>query len=270
MKHLKLYFLVFIAVSFGISAIIYNYYAPPRMRQPYLIPRHHNDTIRVAYIGDSWAAVHKNYDSRMERMIEVRLYRPVKVLSYGICGLTSKEIYNHLFDDPKLKTFIQQGFDFCIISAGINDTYKKMSTTYYKKSMNGIIQFLLTNKIYPIILEIPDYDIQKAFDRQTLTRKKIRQVSMTITRTPIDCKEMFRHELLELITEKGYKDIVSILHYKSWNGYYTNHQKHLYLNDGMHLNANGYKQLDDAIARLLEGKILMHSDDSLNDSSFSN
>lgn len=251
MKHLRLLIPLLCVFCIGTIVISYDYYAPPRMRHPYHISQHHDDTIRIAYIGDSWVAMHKDYDNMMERMVAKRLHTPVKVQSYGICGLTSKEIYTHLFENPKMKSFIQQGFDICFISAGINDTYKKMSATYYKTSMDGIIQFMLANKIHPIILEIPDYDIQKAYDRQTYTKKLLRQVSMTITRTSMDCKEQFRHVLHELITEKDYEYKVSIIPYKSWNGNYTIHQRLLYLNDGLHLNANGYKRLDTTIVSLL-------------------
>lgn len=253
MKRWQILLIGILSVScIAIGYALYSYYAPPAERQAYPIPRQNDDdTLRIAYIGDSWAAMHKDYDTMTERMVAARLHCPVKVQSFGVCGLTSKEIYINLFDNPHMKSFMQQGFDFCFISAGINDTYKKMSATYYKASMDGIIQFMLTNEIHPIILEIPDYNIQKAYDRQTSTRKVLRQVSMIITRTPMDCKEQFRHVLHELITEKGYEGKVSILPYKSWNGNYTIHQRLLYLNDGLHLNTNGYKRLDAMIVSLL-------------------
>ena len=251
MKHLRLLISLLCIFCIGMIVIFYDYYSPPRMRHPYHIPQHHDDTLRIAYIGDSWAAMHKDYDNMMERMATIRLHCPVKVQSYGICGLTTKEIYIHLFDNPIMKSFMQQGFDFCFISAGINDTYKKMSATYYKISMDGVIQFLLTNKVHPIILEIPDYNIQKTYDRQTSTRKALRQVSMIITRTPMDCKEQFRQALHDLIREKDYIGKVSILSYKSWNDDYSNHQEQMYLDDGMHINANGYERLDTTIVKLI-------------------
>ena len=251
MKHLRLPIALLCAFCIAILSFFYDYYAPPRIKQAYHIPQHDDDTLRIAYIGDSWAFMHKGYDSKMERMLTARLHHAVKVQSYGICGLTSKEIYIHLIDDPKMKVFMQQGFDFCFISAGLNDTYKKMSTTYYKVGMDAIIQFLLANKIHPIILEIPDFDIQKAYDRQTTNRKILRQVSMLLTRTPMNCKEHFRHVLHELITEKGYEDKVSILSCISWNGNFSDDLKHLYLNDGMHINVNGYERLDATIVKIV-------------------
>jgi lysophospholipase L1-like esterase len=207
-----------------------------------------DDTLRIAYIGDSWAYMHNNQNCQIQIPLEDTLHRPVRVHSYGICGLTSKEIYEHLFEDKSYKLFIQsEGFSYCYISAGINDTYKKLSTTYYKKSMDGIIQLLLANNIRPIIQEIPDYDIPKTFHRQSKSKKALRYLSMFVNNTSKDCKEDYRNVLNELIAEKGYQDKVSVIRYKSWNNDYLSDLHLLFLGDGMHLNQKGYFKLDSAI-----------------------
>lgn len=230
-------------------AILYNYYAPPVMRPSYQTIQHHDDTLRIAYIGDSWAAMHKEYNGRMAKMIEDSLHRPVKVQSYGICGLTSKEIYNELFDNRFFRQFMEKGYDYCFISAGINDTYKKMSVKYYKTSIDCIIQFMLANYIRPIILEIPDYDIQKSYERQKTSKKTIRHISMIVNGTPLDCKQLFRDTLNELIIKKGCEQAVCIIRYKEWNNNYEKDLKKLYIGDGMHLNGKGYIRLDSCIAK---------------------
>lgn len=147
-----------------------------------------------------------------------------------------------------LKHFIQQGYDYCFISAGINDTYKKMSISYYQKSMDCIIQFMLANHIHPIIQEIPDYNIQKAYENQLVKKKIIRRISMLINDTDLDCKQQFRDALDEFILAKGYLDKVTIIRYKSWNNSYENDLKELYIEDQMHLNEKGYAVLDSVIA----------------------
>ena len=142
------------------------------------------------------------------------------------------EIYENLYDNADFKHFLQKrAYEYCFISAGINDTYKKMSTQYYKQSMDGIIQLLLYNNIRPIILEIPDYDIQKAYNWQKSLRKILRNISMYINDTPVDCKQMFREALDELIIEKGYQDQVRIIRYKTWNNHYIYDLKRLYVHD---------------------------------------
>lgn len=228
----------------------YNYYAPPQLKAPYQLSAQEDDTIRIAYIGDSWAFMHKGHDCLISKLLSDTLHLPVKVHSYGICGLTSKEIYENIFDNADFRHFLQKRhYQYCFISAGINDAYKKMSTSYYQQSMDGIIQFFLTNQIRPIILEIPDYNIQKCFDRQKTSRKLLRQLSMFINHTTIDCRQPFRDALDELIQQKRYANKVSIIRYKSWNNDYANDIEKLYISDGMHLNDKGYAVLDSVNAK---------------------
>lgn len=122
-----------------------------------------------------------------------------------------------------------------------------MSTDYYKKSMDHLIRFLLTNHIHPIILDIPDYDIVKAYEKQQTARQILRKISTFITGSQIDCKQTFRNALSDLINENN-KWRISILKYQEWNSGYQNDLKSYYLSDGMHLNKKGYERLDSCIA----------------------
>lgn len=249
MKKIILIILMLISIICTLIAYIaYRYYTPPRLREPYQMKKA-DDTLRIAYIGDSWAFMHKDHDCQIAQLLEDSLNRPVKVHSYGICGKTSKEIYDNMFENADFKHFLQKrSYEYCFISAGINDTYKKMSISYYQQSMDGIIQMLLTNHIHPIILEIPDYDIQKAYINQKTNRKMLRKLSMFVNNTPLDCKQLFRHAFDVLVDTKEYKDRISIIRYQSWNNDYNNDQQRLYKGDGMHLNDNGYQILDSTIA----------------------
>lgn len=226
----------------------YHYYAEPQPHLPYSLSSS-SDTINIAYIGDSWAFLHKDHECHIANILQNTLKRPVKVYSFGICGLTSREIYENIFDNNELKHFFQKrNYRYCYISAGINDTYKKMSLSYYEKSMDYIIQFLLKNHIHPIIQEIPDYNIQKAYSRQHPARKILRKMSMLITGTTIDCKQQYRNALDNLIQKKGYTNKISIIRYKSWNNNYIQDLNTIYAEDGMHLNHKGYAVLDSVIA----------------------
>lgn len=240
---------VFVVIITIFGTKIISYYTPARHRSPYQTTQHHDDTIRIAYIGDSWAFGHQFHQCKIKDILEKDLHCPVIVRSYGIGGLTSKEIYHAIFDLDSLRHFMEYGYDYCYISAGINDTYKKMSTSYYKQSMDCIIQFLLVNNINPVIQEIPDYNIQRAFERQTTKRKLIRRISMIVNSSDFDCKKQFRNALNELIQTKMYQTKVSIIRYKSWNKSYTKDLKELYIEDQMHLNEKGYSVLDSAIAK---------------------
>jgi lysophospholipase L1-like esterase len=227
---------------------LHSYYTPAKEHPIYKTVQHHDDTIRIAYIGDSWAFGHQFHQCKIKELLEKKLHHPVIVNSYGIEGLTSKEIYHALFELDSLKHFMEKGYDYCFISAGINDTYKKMSTTYYQESMECIIRFMLANHIHPILQEIPDYNIAKAYDNQKTEKKLLRKISMLINGTYMDCKQQFRNALDKLVQKKRYQDKVNIVRYKSWNKRYENDLNNLYIEDQMHLNEKGYSVLDIVIA----------------------
>lgn len=236
---------------------VYSYYAPPKERQPYIIPHHTDDTLRIAYIGDSWAAMHKGHDCIIPQILSDSIHRPVKLSSFGLHGKTSKEIYQCLFDNQQMHEFMMQGFDYCFISAGINDTYKKMGAKYYKTSMNCIIRFMLANHIRPVILDIPDYDIVQAYKRQNKSRQLLRKISMQVTGASLDCKQEFRNSLKNLVSEK-YLHQATILYYHEWNNKYHQDLQSYYLSDGMHLNTVGYDRLDRYIANYIIQQICMN------------
>lgn len=257
----KKYYTIFLLIGFIcfiIAKQIHKYYAAPNQMQPYVFQRFiKNDTVNIAFIGDSWAFLHNGHSCKIADYLEKKIHKPVRVYSFGINGLTSKEIYESMYENEDLRHFIQQKpYNYCYISAGINDTYKKMSTSYYKQSINCIIQLLLENHIHPIIQEIPDYDIYKAFDRQKQLKKVLRHISSYINDCPLDCKDLYRNSLNALIIEKNYKDKVSVLQYQEWNNNYQQDQQELYLPDGMHLNECGYSALDRAIATEITKLIL--------------
>lgn len=260
--------IIAICITIGIAYSFYRYYAPPKLRQPYLINATPDDTLRIAFIGDSWAFMHKDHECMIPQLLQDSLHRPVKIHSYGVCGLTSKEIYENIFDNSDFKQFLfKRRCEYCYVSAGINDTYKKMSISYYQLSMDGIIQFLLSNHIHPIIQEIPDYDIYTSFDRQKASRKILRRLSMIINNMPLDCKQLFRDALDELIYKKKYSDKVSIIRYKSWNGDGDKDLDNLYRSDRLHLNDNGYVTLDREITKEILNQITTeHSTESLKES----
>lgn len=238
-----------IFILFWGARILYDYYSPAKERPIYRTAVHNEDTIRIAYIGDSWALGHQHHKCHIPQILTDSLKRPIRVESFGIGGLTSKEIYNALFEIDSFSKFMKKGYDYCIISAGINDTHKKMSTSYYQKSMEYIIRFLIANHIHPIILEIPDYNILQVYDAQEINKKIIRRFSMFVNNTRMDCKQSFREALDEMMRENDYQNEVGIIRYKSWNNNYKKDLKELYISDQVHLNDIGYTVLDSVISK---------------------
>ena len=255
MKYYKSIVIFFCCIFLLYSSInlikIYNSYSPAKERTIFATTKHKDDTLRIAYYGDSWAEMHKNHDCKIERLITDQTNKPVKLSSHGLSGMTSKQIYEYMFQDKETHDFIRQGYDYIFISTGINDCNNKTSSKFYKKDMSYIIKFMLKNHIFPIILEIPDYNIYKAYENQDIKKKLIRSFSMLINCTSLDCKQEFRDALDELIKEMRYNDKVSVIRYKSWNNDYENDLKRLYLNDGIHLNEDGYSTLDSMIAQTI-------------------
>lgn len=249
MKIWKLVILLIIITVGCISYSTFSYYKPPTKYQPYTMPQDRDDTLRIAYLGDSWAFMHREHNCQISDIIENIIHRPVIVHSYGICGLTSREFYENIYNNADLKIFLQKRrYEYCFISLGINDTYKKMSTTYYQQSMDNIIRFFLTNNIHPLILEIPDYDIYRSFNRQEPSKKILRRISMLINITPLDCKQLFRNALDEVIAKNNNSKKVSVIRYLSWNVKSTKDWEMIYQDDGIHLNEYGYAKLDSCIA----------------------
>lgn len=248
----KSIYTIFIAISvlcIYAFCTTFCYFSACDEQQIYNVRKTYGDSICIAFIGDSWASMHSFHNCDIASRIEKFTHRPTKVNSYGYGGLTSKDIYKQLFDEKGMKPILTAGADYCIISAGINDTYMKMRLSYFKKSMNYIIRFLLTNHIHPILLEIPDYDIEKAYNNQKPHRKTQTLLSMLITGTQMNCKQQFRNTLDQLIEEQGYKDKLTIIRYKEWNSQFIEDQRRLYQTDGVHLNETGYAVLDSCIAR---------------------
>lgn len=255
MKQLRLLLLLLAVCAVGITLYWFvPFITPPRPLPVYQLPRQHDgaDTLSVAFIGDSWAFEHQPYDAHLARLLQATLKRPVSVWSGGICGHTGKEVYRALFMDTALRRLMTaRPYDLCIVSAGINDTYKKLPPQCYSQSMDLIIRFLLANGVRPVIIEIPDYDIHRAYELQRPSRKVLRRLTMAAAGTPMDSRRQMRDALRQTVAAGGYADSISIVDYRTWNAHFADDQRRYYRADGMHLNADGQLRLDSAIARTI-------------------
>ena len=242
-RHIRILVLLIAVICGCLMIPVYNYYAPASERTVYNCERHQDDTLRIAMIGDSWVFLHYPYNDTLENLISQKAGRPAKVSAYGLCGKTSKEVYYSFFNDQTMQALMKQGADYCFISVGINDTYKKMGAHYYAQSTAYILRFLLQNNIKPILLEIPDYDINYAYEHQTTSKKLLRQLSMLVTCSQMDCREQYRQALMLQLRELGIENEISLLRIPYSMEYYNA--------DRMHLNAKGYQLLDSCICECL-------------------
>ena len=239
-KESILTFCALVLICIGLAIPTYNYYAPASERPTYTCQQHQDDTLRIAMIGDSWVFNHYPYNDTLASMIRQIIKKPTIVSAYGLCGKTSKEVYQSIFENQTMRNILEKGTDYCFVSVGINDTYKKMGAKYYAQNSINILRFLLKNNIKPILLEIPNYDINYAYEHQTADRKLFRQLSMLLTRSDIDCRQEYRQALAHELVKTSIGEQIQIIHFPGTLEYYKS--------DRMHLNEKGYHILDSCIA----------------------
>lgn len=226
-----------------------HYYSPAKEIKSFKIEHHDDDTIRIAFIGDSWAFFHKHHTCKMDSVINSRIHRPVKVMSEGACGATSKFIYNRFEANGNIHRILKEGPNYCIIAAGVNDTHLKIGKSYYIDNMRLILNFLIRNRIKPIILEIPNYDIYKIYNDINIPKKFMRHFSMMYTGSKMDCREDYRHALRVTLQEEFSPQTIILIKYDDWNSDAFNDIDSLYKEDRIHLNDKGYNVLDSCISK---------------------
>lgn len=255
---LLLFVLSLIVVCIGYY--IKPYYTAAEKQKGLSVMKHKDDTIRIAYIGDSWADGHKNVKCIIDSLVSDAIGLPVVVRTAGISGLTSKYLYYCIFRDDSIKDVIEWGPDFCFVVAGINDTDRKMGKQYYKENMKLIIELLLEEQITPVVLEIPSYDIHFSYKRRSRQVKLQYLASMLLTWSKMDCIQDYRDAFNNLIKEQEWERKVITISYKDWNSDGYKDKRRLYDGGLMHLNSRGYYVLDSCISM----KIIDYINDSSN------
>ena len=246
----------FIMLLFVISLIVVcigyylkPYYTPAEKQEGLSVMNHLDDTIRIGYIGDSWAEGHKNVKCIIDSLVGDAIGHPVVVRIAGISGLTSKNVYYSIFKNDSIRNVIEWGPDFCFVVAGINDSDRKMGRRYYKENMRLIIELLLENHITPVVLEIPTYDIRFSYQRRSRQVKLQYLASMLLTWSKMDCIQDYRDAYADLIKEQEWERKVITISYKDWNPEGYKDGRGLYDGGLMHLNAKGYDALDSCISK---------------------
>lgn len=225
-------------------------------RTPYPVMCHEDDTIRVAMIGDSWAEMHASnqMDSILQLKISNQTGQPVKMMSKGKGGEKSRGIYQLLFDENNqygTKEIIASGLDYCVISAGINDASANLGPRLYCYHMRLIINFLLFNKIRPVLIEVPDVNIRKVHGCKPLKDLASDYLRSIMTHCKMYQMAEYRDSLRVMLITDNLMDSVTYIHADEWNGNDTAINQELFLNDQIHLNKKGYELLDSCIANAI-------------------
>lgn len=224
-----------------------NYYIPSHAPLTYSVSHHQDDTLRIAYIGDSWAFLHHRHHCGIDSLIFDSLHIPTKVVSAGASGAPSKIILERMGADGGIRKALDEGPDYCIISAGINDANLKLGKDYYAQHLRLMIRFLLRNHITPVIIEIPDIDLRRQYEQTRFPRQLVRRWSMMVTGCSMDCQEELRQAFDMMLQEEQLQDKVLVLRKADWE---TADWKY-YEEDRLHPNSWGYAVMDTCLSRLI-------------------
>ena len=109
---MRKYIVVVFVFLFLIVAFVSYYshcpcYMPAEKRTGLRVSHHNDDTIRIAYIGDSWAYNHIKMKCVIDSILHAQIRKPVLLRNAGVGGLTSKEIYNGIFVNINMRSVIQ-------------------------------------------------------------------------------------------------------------------------------------------------------------------
>jgi len=237
------------------------YYRPSEVFNTYEVTKHDDDTLRVIMIGDSWVYFHETLrrDSTLELKIKKEIgHKRVKLLAKGKGGAVSGEIYNYMSAERMLATeydlnncsqpIIEQGADYCIISAGINDARQRRGKQYYVTNYYQIIRFLLSKGIRPVVMEIPEVEVDEAYEGNTLYYQLRSRIVMRMMETNLYGTHDYRQALKDSLTARYLMDSVLYIPAASWNPEGWHDKRNIYADDHFHLNLNGYELLDSTFA----------------------
>ena len=244
-------FIVFTIVSIiPIGSKLASYYSfADEMSSQQTKKGNNKDTLIVIFFGDSWASYHYQYDRHLQMCIQTKVNKTTKVISRGVVGAKTKTIYTNMHDSTLsgTKTLINISPDYAIISAGINDAVAKMGTDNYCYHYNLIIKELISAGIKPIIIDMPQVDYRAIYQRESMIAKIRHHISSWLTGAPLWSFEDYRTALQSLIRQETIKKHLIYIPASEWNPEGYKDSRHLYLDDHVHLNEEGYFLLDSCL-----------------------
>lgn len=223
-------------------------------------PKHLDDTLRVAVIGDSWAEIHASLecDTIFCRVANSLTTSPVKCFSRGHSGKMTKEIYNDMFADRTVEhawekdfctqPLLEQHPDYCVIMAGINDLRLFRSTDYYTGNYRLIIRLLLRNGIRPVVMEMPDVDFLGSFERRVYYERWMFHLLSVWTGVDCGSAQKYRDAMHDMLNDTNLKDSVLFIPVDHWSAKGLESNLSIYVDDKFHLNLHGYQVLDSCMA----------------------
>jgi len=223
-------------------------YEEPRTIYP--IIHHHDDTLRIVMIGDSWVGMRPiSLNNLFQKRLSAISGRPVTLKSKGKGGEKSRGIYQQMFEEDGLgtKPLLESGADYCVVIAGINDAAANIGKKQYIYHMKVIIDFLLKNGVRPILIEIPNVNIWNVYGGKPIKDLGVDFTRSLMTRCGMYHFPEYREALRLMLEDSKLLDSVIIVPMNGWNGKEYDLNKQLFLDDQIHLNQQGYLKLDSCI-----------------------
>lgn len=254
MKRL-LSFFAFIVLSIIIVNISYYYrwktmWSLEEPKEVYHITHRQDDTLRIAMIGDSWVGMRTDAQNDTFRVrLSEKINSPVIVKTKGKGGEKSRGIYQLMFleDGFGTRPLLSEGVDYCVVIAGINDAASNLGKKQYVHHMRLMLDFLLANDIRPILIEVPNVNIWNVYGGKPYKDLIVDYIRSFMTGSGMYHYSEYREALLSMLVDKKILESVLYIPMKEWNGYGEDINKHLFLNDQIHLNQQGYIKVDSCI-----------------------
>lgn len=257
-----------VVVLLGVVALITfvrwkwrSFYVPPVPFSPYEVKHHQDDTLRVIMIGDSWVYYHETlrrdstFEAELKRVLKTQ---KAKVVAKGKGGTVSGEIYQRMSAERTMamdhdlnycaQSVIEEGADYCVISAGINDVRQRRGKFYYVNNYLRIVRLLLSYGICPVILEIPNVEVDEALTGNTFYFRLKSRICMSLLNTELYGVEDYRNTLKDSLLSTHLMDSVVYVSASSWNPDGWKDKRNIYTDDHLHPNLLGFAILDSTFA----------------------
>lgn len=221
--------------------------------------KHNDDTLRVAFIGDSWAEYHTTLrcDTIFVKKAKLFTDKPVKCTNRGKGGAMSKEIYYYMFSSMTVESptepdrctqpLIEAHPDYCVVMAGINDCIFQRPLNYFKQNYRLILRLLLHNGIRPVVMQMPRVNDVMAIDYKPWHKRTPYHIRAWLLGTRSYRVPKYREALVEMLNETGLKDSVLYIPADKW-GKGGWQDRSIFSWDAIHLHLQGYEVLDSCIA----------------------
>ena len=235
--------------AFGVAEELPAYSIPPK---------HNDDTLRVAIIGDSWAWIHAemNYDTLFEQYAQRLTSRPVKCFSKGHNGQKTKGVYYDMFANRDVKyewertyctqSLLEQHPDYCIVMAGINDLCRQVPPETYAENYRLIIQLLLKNGIRPVVMEIPEFDVVAACKQLGEVKYNCYRYLSLFTRAGWN-DNCYSNSLISMVKKNGLTKGIVFVPASCWGKNGVTGKTDIYMDDRLHPNELGFQLLDSCV-----------------------